>query len=376
MTHYKFKVRTIEDLREPNGKFPWENKREIKLLKKEVDGKKFYIAHYTVAFEETFDTKESRECRGIMFDEKGILVSRPFHKFFNVGENKYSREELLIGKKFDVFEKVDGALIIPEIIDGNLYFRTKRSFESEEALLTYKLINTLSQSEREEILDFIVKWKEKGYTPMFELAWTEKFPHVVVYEKPRLSFLFLRNNESGEYRRPSEIPSFINDVKYYGKMTLEESKELLEELNKGYEGVVLFNENIDFFKLKTQWYLTLHKAKENINIKSVVEMVLKEELDDFLSLLSAEGHKKLMEITLSLERQFRNEYERILNKAKKIYDSIYTEDRKEFFTRLNNVLKNERNSKLLRYYLISWYLGKTDREKEIKLWLEHFKNTT
>lgn len=56
-----------------------------------------------------------REIRGLVFCSKtGKLVSRPFHKFFNVNENEESNEKnIKLGQKFWLLEKMDGSMCQP-----------------------------------------------------------------------------------------------------------------------------------------------------------------------------------------------------------------------------------------------------------------------
>jgi hypothetical protein len=56
-----------------------------------------------------------REIRGLVFCSKtGKLLSRPFHKFFNVNENVESNEKNInLNQKFWVLEKMDGSMCQP-----------------------------------------------------------------------------------------------------------------------------------------------------------------------------------------------------------------------------------------------------------------------
>src|ERR1700756_5034792 len=60
-----------------------------------------------------------RECRGLMFDRDGKLISRPYNKFFNINE----REETLAsnyhvdGTDVVIMDKLDGSFVRPVRID-------------------------------------------------------------------------------------------------------------------------------------------------------------------------------------------------------------------------------------------------------------------
>jgi len=367
-------IKTIDDMKDENGKYPWENFKEIRIMRRNYETNLFDIIHYIVAFDEMWGSTINRECRGIMFDEEGKIVSRPFHKFFNVNERDETHERNLFNRKFYTSEKIDGALIIPEYIDNEVVFRTKKSFESDEALLVYDYLNLFDKKDIDEFFEQIVKWKEKGFTPLFEFVWSEKYPHIVKYKEPKLYFLALRDNINGKYYHPSiDINNDIFKTVYNleDKYTLDELKELLKRKNKNFEGFNIVDD-FDFYKLKTEWYLKLHKIKDTITMKNIIELVLKEEIDDLKSLLLSEGQTDVYEYVLKLENKFRKYYENILKEAENLYKKIFTENRKEFFIRLNKTLKNKNvKENLLRYYIISWYTGKQDKEEEIRRWKKY-----
>lgn len=78
-------------------------------------------------------TPETLACRGLILDEDGNVIARPFRKFFNLGEQNAN---LPIGDAFEAFEKLDGSLGIayrePEW--GTIQIATRGAFASEQAL--------------------------------------------------------------------------------------------------------------------------------------------------------------------------------------------------------------------------------------------------
>jgi len=65
------------------------DREEIKVFEESVAGETVITVCYMIAKEDTFNSEWLRECRGIVFEKKtGRLLSRPFHKFFNIGEKK------------------------------------------------------------------------------------------------------------------------------------------------------------------------------------------------------------------------------------------------------------------------------------------------
>lgn len=62
-------------------------------------------------------TPETMQCRGLVVHDNGTVIARPFPKFFNVEEH----DEPLPSEEFEVFDKLDGSLIIASTLpDGTL----------------------------------------------------------------------------------------------------------------------------------------------------------------------------------------------------------------------------------------------------------------
>ena len=74
-------------------------------------------------------------CRGLVTDEEGNIVARPFKKFFNIEENKY-----IPTSKFDVYEKMDGSLGILFNYKGEWIFASRGSFTSDQAIKGAELL--------------------------------------------------------------------------------------------------------------------------------------------------------------------------------------------------------------------------------------------
>jgi RNA ligase len=69
------------------------------------------------------------QARGLIFDDNGKLVARPFPKFFNYGEMSIN----IPHEPFQVFEKLDGSLGIVFYHDGRWRCATKGSLDSEQS---------------------------------------------------------------------------------------------------------------------------------------------------------------------------------------------------------------------------------------------------
>lgn len=83
---------------------------------KEREG--YTVINYQVFMKDTFPDDETlkslmrRECRGLIFDTAtGVLLRRPFHKFFNINERASTHQDTIdLREKHVIPEKLDGCL--------------------------------------------------------------------------------------------------------------------------------------------------------------------------------------------------------------------------------------------------------------------------
>lgn len=152
-----------------------------------------------------------RECRGIIFDENGHIMSRPFHKFFNLGEKEETLPQHIdITRNHVVMDKMDGSMIRPLIINDTLRLATKMGVTdiavAAEQLLTSGLIGHLYEQVK------------MGFTPLFEyVAPTNKI--VINYDEPKLVYLGTRDVFSGAYSLDKFTSMIFPAVKSHGSMT-------------------------------------------------------------------------------------------------------------------------------------------------------------
>ena len=65
----------------------------------------------------TFDIPELMECRGIKFCPEGLILARPFRKFFNYGERG---ADLPAHRPHYITHKMDGSMVHDEYLKGNI----------------------------------------------------------------------------------------------------------------------------------------------------------------------------------------------------------------------------------------------------------------
>jgi len=80
-------------------------------------------------------------CRGLVIDAKGNILARPFQKFMNYEEHDPS--EIDMSQDFDIFEKMDGSLIILFYYKARMEWivASRGSFISEQSIEAKKMID-------------------------------------------------------------------------------------------------------------------------------------------------------------------------------------------------------------------------------------------
>lgn len=238
----------------------------------------YTVFNYMVAHEDSFDCPIRRECRGFVFDENGRVLSRRFHKFFNLGEKEHTLpDNINWNMPHVVLEKLDGSMITPLVIDGNVRWATKMGI-TDVAIQAEEFI-----ASKPDILyeQFALLCHEHKMTPIFEFISPDN-RIVLPYKEPKLIILAIRENVSGKYLPPEAVR--VNAYRY-NIPVVDQYHGSLDDLKNqtDMEGVVVRFENGEMIKVKTDWYVAIHKAKENILFeKNVIKLILEEKIDDIL----------------------------------------------------------------------------------------------
>lgn len=244
----------------------------------QTNGSKILGYHFSDS--KSFENNLSLEARGIAFSKEGKLISRPLHKFFNLGEKKYRIEDLEHLPVVNVFEKLDGSMIATAFFEDDVLLRSKKSFESDVAKKAQDFLN-----KNKSLYDFSKKVASSGMTAIFE--WTSPEDRIVIpYDKAELRLLHVRDNISGEYVTMDKKSEVFDWIKFYKvdlcpKLNIE-TKDLRSSLeNFGYiEGAILQLEGGDMIKMKLPWYLRIHKTISFLRERDVALLSLHEQLDD------------------------------------------------------------------------------------------------
>lgn len=247
----------------------------------------YHFASYT-----EWQLPDALECRGISFvmdGEKPVrIASRPMEKFFNLNENPFTTGLDLSKIKY-YMEKEDGSLI-STFYDGDyLMVKSKASLWSTQAIDAGSILQT---SDNQKLYNRCLELAKDGYTCNFEyVSPTNRI--VLNYDNKQLILLNVRNNETGEYvpiellmKDPVLREYLVKVYKING-----DPKELLDNIKKeiNSEGIVAVMEDGQHFKLKSDWYVSLHMVKSSIsNNTNLFEVILSGGSDDIKGLFNDE----------------------------------------------------------------------------------------
>lgn len=234
-----------------------------------------------------------RECRGLIFDPNGKLISRPFHKFFNVGQRaETAMSEVDIYREHTIYEKMDGSMIRPFMVNSEVRLGTKMGVTDvgEQCEEWFDSVSTVGQ--RTWIKDML----ELGRTPLFEFVSPEN-NIVVHYDEPDLVLLALRDNRTGVYvdlpGAPFSVPAQTHIV---------EGVDLHEWIavtntDQDREGDIIRFADGHMVKIKNEWYSDLHRIKSDINSdRHVVRNALEGKMDDIYPKLDEKTAARVREV--------------------------------------------------------------------------------
>ena len=254
----------------------------------------YTVINYNVMMADTFDSNIRRECRGIIFDtESGEILRRPYHKFFNVNEREETQDQVVnLSRPHAILEKLDGSMIAPFVVNDRMIWGTKMgATEVAEPVEDFVLLHeNYSQFAR-----FLIR---RGYTPIFE--WCSRKQRIVLdYKEDQLILTAIRDLTTGRYMSWDLVTNtadlyFIPTVRTFEPQSdMKGFIDYVRDLEDLEGFVVRFNDG-HMLKLKCDWYVQIHKAKEAIlQDRNIVELILDDKLDDVKAHLPQEDRDRL-----------------------------------------------------------------------------------
>ncbi len=306
-----------------------------------------------------------RVCRGVVFSEKGELVSFPFHKFFNLNEKDETREtEVVKWTIRSVTEKVDGVMIQIFKYKGELVYGSRHGLWSDASQTAVKiapphLVETVVRKIPFEKWTLIAEFIHPQHRTVGMIDYGDL---------QALVLLFVRNLETlelvpaTEIWRPDDLPQPLLLPLTYTDKDFWSLRDFIRNYPSfDFEGVVLqgASDSGNFLvKMKTTAYLERVRTLRNITPKRVIDYYEKQGMDGVNLLVG--GVEELLDDTIrgiinilkNEEEQLRKEIEHL--REKEIMEippplrfvKSYPPDSPKFLGALWKIVANEVRRKL------------------------------
>ena len=254
-------------------------------------------------------------CRGLVIDDSGNIVARPFRKFFNMEEKRHTPTQ-----EFEVYEKMDGSLGILFNYNGEWILATRGSFSSDQAIRGMEILQKYNYTEL-----------PTGMTYLFEIIYPEN-RIVCKYEYEDLVMIGAIHTAYGiEYDIHANGYSELGFPLVHKYDGVKDYRQLKDMISDNAEGFIVKFSNGDRMKIKGEEYLRLHRVMTNVSTTAVWEIlstggsmteVLKDVPDEFFD--------KVDEVVKDLCTRFENIKKDYMSYFMDITNRVVSTDRRAF----------------------------------------------
>jgi T4 RnlA family RNA ligase len=254
-------------------------------------------------------------CRGLVTDDQGNIVARPFRKFFNMEEKRHTPTQ-----DFEVYEKMDGSLGIFFYYNSEPVFATRGSFTSDQAIKGKEILNKYN-------------WQYgtyEGYTYLFEIIYPENRIVVDYNGLEELVVLGVIETATGKECNYNEMANegFSLVKKYDG---IKDYSVLKSIIPSNAEGFIVKFSNGDRMKIKGEEYLRLHRIMSNVSTTAVWEILSSGgDMTEILKDVPDEFYDKVNEVVKDLSIRFENIKKDYMSYFIDITNRVVSTDRKGF----------------------------------------------
>jgi hypothetical protein len=302
--------------------------------------------------------------RSLIVDREGNVLSSGWPKFFNYGEKPecYPDPEKFNDWKYE--EKKDGSLLIADFVNDQFLMRTRGtvSYVTQENAKDFELL----PQKYPKIVDFLKQ--NQHLSLLFEIVTPN---NVIVIRSPQIEFYLLgainKNNmtvvSSSDLLEIWRKIGPISAPETYNFLDTNDLSKIAESIKywKGKEGVVVsYNNGQNRIKLKSDWYLFIHRVKSQLSsTKNLIDFYIEKEMpsyDNFYKIIETE-------FDFEIAVQLKDELEKICDageKSKKYIDHILevVHDIRTVKTRKDQALMIKRNFKENSSFVFSVLDGK------------------
>jgi len=232
-------------------------------------------------------------CRGLVVNDDGAIQALPLQKFFNIEEAKHTPTT-----NFEVFDKVDGSLLILFYYEGDWIFATRGSFTSEQAIRAKVIASRWPTTSIEEL--------DPRFTFLFEIVYPENRIVVDYGDKEELVLLTAINPTNRKELSYNDLHQFYSE--YFTVVTRYDRLDYknIQKLNTpNSEGFVVKFDNGQRCKIKFADYVRLHRIMTDLSTTTVYEKLrFGHDINDWLKDVPDEFYKHIKEYADELTTQY------------------------------------------------------------------------
>lgn len=279
-----------------------------------------------------FDVPHIMDARGLVLDENGNIVARPYKKFFNYKEladrdidDKYKKlSDWHDGVDYDVTLKVDGSLVIMFYYNGKWMFSSGSTLKNEYVKW---FNNYMDKILSDDVLKTLEPYQDK--TILLEYC-SPKVPLVIYYNKEQMVLHGIVDTKSGIESNYNDVAILADKmnlpvVKRYDVKSLDDLLALKQDA-KGIEGFVISFSDGHKLKMKVQDYYDQKYSSKERGVFSISKMasprvagefakaVINDEFDDILALIenNPDFSKKLVKEIASIPDMYKQVVQEIV----------------------------------------------------------------
>lgn len=233
-------------------------------------------------------------CRGLVLDNNYQPIARPLPKFFNLSEHKGSIPDELP----QIYEKLDGSLILLFQYQGKWEVASRGSFASEQAQMARELL-TNYQTELDGL--------DSEYTYLLEIIYPSNRIVVNYGSAQRLVLLAAVHTQTGAELEHTQV-NWEDKAQTYSLTTFPEWLKSIDETQSeltNNEGFIVKWSNGFRLKYKLTEYVRLHRIITRVQAKDVWECLSQnQDLNQFLTAVPDEFYNWVKNTKLELETKY------------------------------------------------------------------------
>jgi T4 RnlA family RNA ligase len=258
-------------------------------------------------------TPTTLQCRGLVLDHDYNLIARPLPKFFNLQEYQGHLPDGIP----NIYEKLDGSLIILFHYQDSWDVASRGSFASEQAEMARELLANYQPD---------LTRLNREYTYLFEIIYPRNRIVVDYGNVERLVLLAAVHTQTGAEQEYTKV-DWIDRVETYPATTIPEWVKSIEarqsELNN-HEGFILKWANGFRLKYKLADYVRLHRIITQVQAKDIWECLSQNrDIAQFLDAVPDEFYNWVKDTKAELEAK----YQEIESECQRVFKDL--NDRKQ-----------------------------------------------